>query len=459
MTSSAKTIWLSVLCVAVAAMLIVVGLVLGVLSPEVGRSVGEFFGLDGVSSASGINSGAGEADLQRLQAEILQRLESTYYKETDSETLATGAIDGMLASLGDPYTVYYSPEEYASLMEETSGSYSGVGMVLQMNEHLATVVSVFPGSPAESAQIEAGDIIVSVNGATTAGLTLDDVVSGIKGPEGTKTVLDMYRPAPPATTSTTVADQTQGDTTDTAADTTQEAADAAETLTVDLTGLPDGGTSKEYTLTRRSIVVPTTETETLDVAGKKVAHITLFTFNNENASQDLRDEVEKALEQDNVDAIILDLRNNGGGLLTAAVEVASIFIDSGVIVSTEGLHSREEQLRASGNAVVDVPVYVLTNEYTASASEIVAGALQDYGRATIVGETTFGKGLVQSVEPLSNGGAVKVTTAVYLTPKGRDINAKGVSPDVVAPDDPATKDVDETLQKVLDLIASGSPAR
>ena len=116
-------------------------------------------------------------------------------------------------------------------------------------------------------------------------------------------------------------------------------------------------------------------------------------------------------------------------------------------------------MAATGNAVADVPLYVLTDKYSASASEIVAGALQDYGRATLVGETTFGKGLVQSIEPLSNGGAVKVTTAVYLTPKGRDINKTGISPDVVAPDDPATEDVDETLEKALDLIAAAGSRR
>ena len=140
-------------------------------------------------------------------------------------------------------------------------------------------------------------------------------------------------------------------------------------------------------------------------------------------------------------------------------KVASIFIRTGVIVSTEGLHSKEVELRASGNAVDPVPLYVLCDKYSASASEIVAGALQDYSRATLVGETTFGKGLVQSIEPLSNEGALKVTTAVYLTPKGRDINETGIVPDVVAPDDPATKDIDETVQKVLELIASGSSSR
>jgi carboxyl-terminal processing protease len=197
----------------------------------------------------------------------------------------------------------------------------------------------------------------------------------------------------------------------------------------------------------------------LDAGGRRVAHITLYTFNNANASQELRADVEEAIDQGGADAIVLDLRGNGGGLLNAAIEVASIFIDTGVIVSTEGLHSPEEVLSANGSAVDDVPLYVLTDEFTASASEIVAGALQDYARATLLGETTFGKGLVQSVVELSNEGAVKVTTAVYFTPKGRDINEKGISPDIVAPDDPATQEVDETMEKTLELIAGGSAGR
>jgi carboxyl-terminal processing protease len=230
-------------------------------------------------------------------------------------------------------------------------------------------------------------------------------------------------------------------------------------VVVDLERLPLGGTTTEYTVIRRSIIIPTTDAETLDADGVKVAHISLYTFNNLNAAEELRREVEEAVEEDGVKAIILDLRGNGGGLLDEAIEVAGIFIENGVIVSTEGLHSDKEVFDAQGDALEDVELYVLTDGFTASASEIVAGALQDYGRAVVVGETTFGKGLVQSIEVLSNRGAIKVTTAVYLTPKGRDINTTGIAPDVLAPDDPATEDIDETIEKALDLIAAESVAR
>jgi carboxyl-terminal processing protease len=442
MHNGAKTALVAVISVVIAAALLFAGVLLG-MNPGVGSAVRDFFGWNYGSDV--------EVDSD-LQQEILQKLESTYYKEVDPETVAVGAIDGMLASVGDPYTIYYDPEEYAALKEETSGSYGGVGMTVQMSDRLVTVISVFEDSPAEAAQIRKGDIVVSVDGVSTSGRTLEEVVADIKGPEGTTVALEMYRPAASATTDTTEADGTAGDS-------EEETTDDTTAITVDLAELPTGGVAKDYTLTRRSIIIPTTDTETLDASGKKVALIAFYTFNNEHASDELRSDVEKAIDQDKVDAIILDLRSNGGGLLDSAIEVAGIFIDSGVIVSTEGLHSPEQVYSASGEAYEDVPLYVLTDPYTASASEIVAGALQDYGRATIVGETTFGKGLVQSIEPLSNGGALKVTTAVYLTPKGRDINAKGVSPDIVAPDDPETETVDETVETVLDLISGRSAGR
>jgi carboxyl-terminal processing protease len=453
-SSSLRTALLALLSVVVAVALIFVGALLGVAVPEMDEAAQKVLGKDTATAVP--DDGTGPEVSAGLQNEILQKLQGTYYKAVDSDSLAVSAIDGMLAGLKDPYTVYYSPKEFSDLKQETSGSYSGVGMVLMMNDRLPTVVSVFEGSPAAAEDIKAGDIILSVGGASTSGRTLDEVVSDIKGVEGSKVELTLYRPATPVTTTSTTVSQTEGNGESADGITT---VDTTETLTIDLTDLPAGGSSKSYALTRRSIVIPTTKTEILDASGKKVAHVVLYTFNNMNTSQELRSVVESAITKDKVAAIVLDLRGNGGGLLDEAVKVASIFIKSGVIVSTEGLHSTEEELRASGNAVINVPLYVLIDKYSASASEIVAGALQDYGRATLVGETTFGKGLVQSIEPLSNGGAVKVTTAVYLTPKGRDINKTGISPDVLAPDDPATEAVDETVQKTLGLIASGPSAR
>jgi carboxyl-terminal processing protease len=187
----------------------------------------------------------------------------------------------------------------------------------------------------------------------------------------------------------------------------------------------------------------------------KAAHITLQAFSKGSASA-LRAAVKQAIDTDKVGAIILDIRGNGGGLLDEGVGVASIFIPQGVIVTTQGLHSPKHSYDATGGAYPQIPLYLLVDQDTASASEIVAGALQDYKRATLIGVTTFGKGLVQSIEPLGNGGAVKVTSAEYFTPKGRNINKKGIVPDIVVPGNPATPNVDAPLQEALKLVGGST---
>jgi carboxyl-terminal processing protease len=406
--------------------------------------------LRGLFPVVGTSSGNESADLQQ---EVLDKLDSTYYKAVDDSILQAAAIDGMVAALGDPYTVYWDPEEYAAFKESTSGSYTGLGMTVEMAGGLVTIVATFKGSPADLAGIEAGDIILSVDDLPVDGETLDQVVAQMKGgAEGTTVKIEVYRPLPTApTTTSTIAGVT---TTEGSAETTTSTTAVQK---ADTSNLPPGGEKKEYTLTRKNISIPVTETKILRDGGKKVALIGFFTFSQGSASA-LRSAVKQVMEVDQVDAIILDLRSNGGGLLDQAVDVASIFIPEGkIIVSTEGLHSPEQVYEATGGAYLDIPVYVLTDPYTASASEIVAGALQDYARATLIGETTFGKGLVQSIEPLSNGGALKATTAVYLTPKDRDINKTGISPDVTAPDDLTTAAVDEAVEEALRLIRGGAP--
>ena len=442
MHSGLKTALLAIATVVVAAALIFAGFLLG-MDPGVRNAVRDFFGWDYGSEV--------DSDLQQ---EILEKLESTYYREIDPETIAVGAVDGMLAGLNDPYTFYMDPEEYAAFKENTLGEYSGVGVIVQMSDRLVTVVSVYKGAPAEAAGVREGDIVLTVDGVSTSGRTLAEVAAGIKGPEGTTVVLEIYRPAVTGTTSTTAVSGTEDGA---GAGPEEEGTPPTGASTVDLSELPQGGVTKEYTLTRRAldISVPATERLTLDASGKEVALIALYSF-SEDCADELRADVRRAVEEDHVDAIILDLRSNPGGLVDEAVGVASIFIESGVIVSTSGLHSAEEVRSAAGHAYEDVPLYVLTDENSASASEIVVGALQDYGRATLVGETTFGKSQVVSINPLSNGGALNVTIAVYLTPKGRDIGVKGISPDIVAPDDPETPTVDETVEKVLDLISAES---
>jgi carboxyl-terminal processing protease len=279
------------------------------------------------------------------------------------------------------------------------------------------------------------------------GKTLQQVVDQLKGgAEGTSVTLQMYRPPLSALTTTTTTPSATGSTESSTTTTTNPDERANNS------NLPSGGEKLDFTLVRKNIEIPVTETKILQAGDKKVALIGFFTFSQGSAAA-LRTAVKQSIAVDEVNAVIIDLRGNGGGLLDQAVGVASIFVPEGqVIVSTEGLHSPKQVYKATGGDYPDIPLYVLTDPYTASASEIVSGALQDYGRATLVGETTFGKGLVQSIEPLTNGGALKATTAVYLTPKGRDINKTGILPDVAAPDDPATTSVDETVEATLKLI-------
>ncbi|OFW57446.1 MAG: hypothetical protein A2133_06660 [Actinobacteria bacterium RBG_16_64_13] len=437
-----KTVLLAAAGVILAVLLVGGGFLLG-MNPDLAGNMRNLLP-DGCAASSGVSP-----DNYQLQQEVLQKLESTFYKAVDSETLESDAIDGMVAGLDDPYTVYFDPDEYASFLEDTGGVYSGVGMTVELKDQLVTIISTFKDTPAELAGIKSGDIILSVDGVSTEGQNLDEVVGRIKGPEGTTVKLELYR-LTATSTSTTVAGTTNGGAVDRTTETTGKP-------TADISHLPPGGATTEYTLTRKTIAIPVTERETLEAGIKKVALISFFTFSDGSADA-LRAEVKKAVEVDHVAAIILDLRSNGGGLLDEAIDVASIFISNGTIVSTEGLHSPEQVYKASGDAYAQIPLYVLTDAYTASASEIVSGALQDYSRAILVGETTFGKGLVQSIEPLTNGGAIKVTTAVYLTPKGRDINKTGIAPDVVAPDDPVTTSVDEAIQAALDLVSGKTTA-
>jgi len=395
----------------------------------------------GSSSGSGKGTGVSYA----LQNTVLKSIENSYYKAVDPSALENDAINGMVAGLNDPYTVYLNPQEYASLNDDLSGSYSGVGMVDEMENGFITTTTVFKGTPAALAGIQRGDIIVSVNGASTAGLDPDQVVAKIQGKSGTKVTLGMYRPLASlaATTTTTI---------------NSGSAATSSTITASsLSRLPPGGTTRNYSLVRRTIAIPEVTTEMLTAAGKKVAHISLAVFSKGSATA-LRAAVKQAVQTDKVSAIVLDLRGNGGGLLNEAVGVASIFIPHGVIVTTQGLHSPKESYNATGGAYAQIPLYVLVDQDTASASEIVSGALQDYKRATLIGVTTFGKGVVQSIEPLSNGGAVKVTTAEYLTPNGRDINKKGITPDVVVPNNLSTPNFDAPLQRALKLIGSSNSA-
>jgi len=421
MRNSQRAAVLTLVMLLGAAVLLATGVLLG--SSSLGRSVIRTMLPESVAS---IWLGA-EGDFP-LQAEVLAKVLNTYFEPVDQEALEEGAIRGMLSGLDDPYTAYFDPEEYAELMEHTEGTYSGVGVVVEMQSGFVRVVSTFKDSPAEEVGIRPGDVIVGVDDQSVQGVPLDQVVARIKGPEGTEVKLKLYRLAP-----------------DTEIQSPQDDGGSGE--------LPVGGETLDLLLTRRSISPPVLESEVLQDGSRRVAHIAFFMF-SEGSGDKLRAAVKDAIEVERVDALVLDLRSNGGGLVDEAVKVASVFLPKGSLVATtEGLHSPKEVLIAAGDDYPDIPLYLLVDEFTASASEIVAGALKDSGRAVLIGEKTFGKGLIQSIQSLPNGGAVKITSAVYLTPSGADINGEGIEPDVVVADAEDTTEIDETLDRALELIA------
>lgn len=342
-----------------------------------------------------------------LQERILQELDERYYREIDADELTEAGVKGMLKALDDPYTAFLDAGETQRLREQTEGEYSGIGAALEKKNGALVITRVFEGSPAADAGLVPGDAIVAVDGKSTADVALEISIAHIKGEAGTEVELEVRKKGDRAT--------------------------------------------KLMTLTRRTIQIPQTETKMLaSPTGAEVGYVQLYDF-AEGAGDQVRADVQKLVD-DGAQAVILDLRYNGGGLLSEAVDVANVFMD-GVVVSTRGRNSPLEVFEAQEDVETEVPLVVLVNEFTASASEIVAAAVQDTDRGTIVGTTTFGKGRVQTIVPLDDGASLRLTTAVYYTPDGRDINEKGVVPDVKAEDDPETKP-DEALERALSAVAA-----
>lgn len=342
----------------------------------------------------------------KLQQRIIEELQGRYYRPVSVSKLSTAGVNGMLKSLQDPYTVYLTPKEVSDFEEKERGSYSGIGASLQKTKDGLVITSVFDGSPAKAAGLAPGDQIVTIDGQSTKGVAIETSITRIKGEEGSTVVLGIQL--------------------------------KDKKLPV-----------KEVKVVRKTIEIPETSQRIINDKGTKVGYVQLYEFGG-LAGRDVRKAVDD-LTKKGAEWFILDLRYNGGGLLTQAVDVTGVF-QTGLVTSTAGLHSAKEELTATGTVATKKPMVVLVNGFSASASEIVTGALKDRKRATIIGATTFGKGLVQSIIDLGNGAALKLTTAVYLTPSGANINKKGITPDIVAPDKPKTKP-DDALQTALQYIA------
>lgn len=325
-------------------------------------------------------------DELHLLAEAVERVRSDYVDDVDDDRLIESAIRGMLAEL-DPHSAFLGPEEFEDIRISTSGRYSGIGIDLGVEDGQVVVVAPVDGSPASRAGILAGDVILSVDGMPLDVADLDDAVHLMRGPLGTRVVLMIRRE------------------------------DVDEPL--------------EIALDRGQIEVQSVRAELLD-AGDAYVRISHFT---DSTAQDLRralGDLERQAGR-SLPGLVLDLRNNPGGVLDAAVAVADVFLERGLIVSADG-RMPDARFRANatpGDLLDGAPLSILVNKGSASAAEIVAGALKDHRRATIIGTSTFGKGSVQTIIPLSEGNAIKLTTSRYYTPSGMSIHSRGVAPDVV----------------------------
>lgn len=342
----------------------------------------------------------------RTFAEVMDRIKSAYVEPVDDKTLLENAIKGMLSNL-DPHSAYLEPEDFAELQESTSGEFGGLGIEVGMEDSFLKVVSPIDDTPASRAGIQPGDLIVKIDGQPTKGLSMMEAVDKMRGKAGSKIVLTLMR---------------------------------------------EGGQPFDVELERAVIKVKSVRSQLLD-DGYGLLRISQFQINT-------GDEVGKALaklRKDNgkkLRGIVLDLRNNPGGVLQAAVEVTDHFLKKGLIVYTEGRIANSE-LRFNADpadASEGVPLVVLINGGSASASEIVAGALQDHKRGVLMGTDSFGKGSVQTVLPLNNDRALKLTTALYYTPKGRSIQAQGIVPDIEVARAKVTREQDGESIKEADLV-------
>ncbi|MBC7545185.1 MAG: S41 family peptidase, partial [Candidatus Sericytochromatia bacterium] len=338
------------------------------------------------SAGMGLYSFAGRAESANfgIFIHVYDLLKSEYVDKTVDDTkLLQGAIRGMLESIGDPYTRYMDPQAFRGMQEERQGSFSGIGIQLGMKGDQLTVIAPLDDTPAAKAGLLAGDKIMAIDTKVTKGLAVEEAVNLIRGKSGTTVILKMQR----------------------------------------------GEKVRDVPIVRGSIETKTVRARMID---KSVGYIRLASFMSNEATNEMKKAVED-LKGKGLKALVLDLRMNPGGLLPNAVDIGSMFIEKGAVVQIVDRNGVKQTQDVSGHPMLknDIPMVVLIDGGSASASEILAGALKDQKRATLMGTRSFGKGLVQTVHPLQDGSGVAITTNKYLTPNGTDINHKGIEPDVL----------------------------
>ena len=352
-------------------------------------------------------------DDRALRAELVDSVKDNFYKPVKESQIDDSSLKGIVDGLDDRFSHYLTPKERKQFEESVQGSFEGVGMGVDEDRRGLRVLAVFDKSPAKRAGIHKGDFITEVNGKSIAGLSSDVATARIKGPAGTRVTLELVDP----------------------------------------------GTRKARTvrLRRERIEVPIVEGKLDDAGATKVGVVELASFSN-GAHGLLRREIDGLLKK-GAQGLVLDLRGNGGGLLREAVLVSSIFIEDGLVTFTKGRTKPKREFEAQGDAIPEtIPMVVLVDNGSASASEIVTGALRDRKRATVVGQRTFGKGVFQEVQPLSNGGLLDLTVGEYYLPGGENIGEKGVRPTVRAVDDPKTNR-DEAMPVALRTLAEKAAGR
>jgi carboxyl-terminal processing protease len=343
-----------------------------------------------------------------ILTEVIRLIEKDYVEPESPQKLIQGAIKGMVQSL-DPHSSFLTKEEHQELLTETKGSFSGVGIEISLRDNILTVVSPIEGTPAYKAGIQTGDRIIKIDGKLTNDMSLQEAVKAIRGEKGSKVNLTIMRE----------------------------------------------GVDKplEFSLTRDVIPIKSVRSFLMT---PEIGYVRISTFQAKTA-QDLNTQLEGLEKGRSLEGLILDLRNNPGGLLSQAIDVSDLFLDSGVIVSTKGRDSSQDMKATAHKKKLErkYPIIVLVNGGSASASEIVAGALQDNKRALVLGTRTFGKGSVQTILPLSDGSGLRLTTAMYYTPNGRSIQASGIVPDVelkfVPPTPQEGREQDRTSIREKDL--------
>lgn len=340
----------------------------------------------GVSGRLAATEPEGQLPLDELRtfADVYNQIRIGYVEEIDDSTLLEYAIQGMLMGL-DPHSVYLNKDDFTDLQDSTSGEFTGLGLEVGMEDGYITIISPIDGSPAAAANLQSGDVVLKLDGAPVQGMSLNEAIELMRGPKGSEIELSIGR----------------------------------------------AGESQPFnvTLVRDTIKVASVRGRLLE-PGYGYIRIAQFQL---GTGEDVGKQLRKLLEKGKLKGLVLDLRNNPGGVLSASVSVAGLFLDGGPVVYTEGrLPNSDMNFDAqSGDATDGAPIVVLINAGSASASEIVAGALQDRGRAVVMGSDSFGKGSVQTILPLSESRAVKLTTARYFTPEGRSIQAEGIVPDIL----------------------------